>query len=247
MSAITLNGIPKFLIFSVLCAGYVAADVTSLYIPGFDPQPVTANELGAGSDGYTTYVIAPGVTSGTLDDYGFYGPATLVVGASAAAVTYIDPDLGISVEENCQISGGLAVCNDVVAAPSSDGVDGYTMTATITETVAPFPIQIGGATSINPSPTSDSFASAETATASAIFTSVYSDLPSSTGSSDGQAGSGSGSMTTSFVSSPTGGASGSNSGSSTAPKSTSGAPKLVSFSFLSLFIAGSTAIYVFFG
>lgn len=51
-----------------------ATALTSLYIPGFDPQPVTADELGVGSDGQTTWLIAPGVSSGTLDDSGFYGP-----------------------------------------------------------------------------------------------------------------------------------------------------------------------------
>ncbi len=52
---------------------------TSLYIPGFDPQPVTANELGVGADGETTWLIAPGVTSGSFEDSGFFGPGNSLI------------------------------------------------------------------------------------------------------------------------------------------------------------------------
>lgn len=66
-----------------------AAAITSLYIPGFDPQPVTANELGVGSDGLTTWLIAPGVSSGTLDDSGFFGPGMLIVKEIRSAWTIL--------------------------------------------------------------------------------------------------------------------------------------------------------------
>lgn len=49
--------------------------VTTVFIPGFDPQPVTANLIGS-QGGVATYVIAPGVSSGGLDDYGFDGPGS---------------------------------------------------------------------------------------------------------------------------------------------------------------------------
>ncbi len=45
-----------------------------MYIPGFDPQPVAANELGVGADGETTWLLAPGVSSGTLDGPDIFGP-----------------------------------------------------------------------------------------------------------------------------------------------------------------------------
>lgn len=46
---------------------------TSLYIPGFDPQAISVSELGVGSDGETTWLLAPGASSGTLD-VGLPGP-----------------------------------------------------------------------------------------------------------------------------------------------------------------------------
>ena len=46
---------------------------TSLFIPGFDAQPVSANIIGVGSDGRTTWELKPGVTSGSFDDSGFAG------------------------------------------------------------------------------------------------------------------------------------------------------------------------------
>lgn len=64
------------LLLRVVLTVYVQVGVaaqTSLYIPGFDPQPVSANVLGVGSDGRTTWQIQPGQPSGTLSDVGFIG------------------------------------------------------------------------------------------------------------------------------------------------------------------------------
>lgn len=47
---------------------------TTLYIPGADPQPITASVLGVGSGGETTWLLGPGVSSGTLEDIGIPGP-----------------------------------------------------------------------------------------------------------------------------------------------------------------------------
>jgi len=40
---------------------------SSLYIPGFDPQPINVQPIGVGSDGRTTYVLGPGVATNTDD------------------------------------------------------------------------------------------------------------------------------------------------------------------------------------
>jgi len=112
---------------------------TSLYIPGFDPQPVTANELGVGADGATTWLIAPGQPSGTLSDLGFYGPATLVLGPSGANLVYNAPELDVYMSEQCTFDGGLAVCSDLFIQT------GFTTMDTVeTETVQPFAVQTGG-------------------------------------------------------------------------------------------------------
>lgn len=42
---------------------------TSLYIPGFDPQPLSVDVIGA-ADGVTTYQIAVGTPGDTLDGFG---------------------------------------------------------------------------------------------------------------------------------------------------------------------------------
>jgi len=145
------------LVLSAIIYAHHAAALTSLYIPGFDPQPVTANLLGS-QNGVTSYIIAPGVSSAGMDESGFDGPATLVVGPSTAAVTYIDEDDGVALYENCNIQDGVAVCEDVVVAMGSGGL---TMTQTTTETADPFAVQGGAAAtgaaaiSTSPVPTGD--------------------------------------------------------------------------------------------
>lgn len=130
---------------------------TSLYIPGFDPQPVSASQLGIGADGRTTWELKPGVTSGTFDEIGFIGTgmfklqglpmkyififilATLVEGPNDAHLVYSDAAASFVVEENCSINGGVAVCSIVIASGTS------TETALETESVIPFEVQGGGA------------------------------------------------------------------------------------------------------
>ena len=152
-----------------------ASAASALFIPGFDPQPITANLIGS-QDSVTTYVIAPGVSSAGLDDAGIMGPgmsshhlhhsriltsmiiATLIVGPSTAAVTYIDENLGIALYENCNVADGVAVCEDVVIEMGSGGM---TMTDTVTQPVESFAIQGGGvatgadAITTSPVPTGD--------------------------------------------------------------------------------------------
>ncbi|KAJ3478103.1 hypothetical protein NLI96_g9988 [Meripilus lineatus] len=123
---------------SALLLGYVHAQ-TSLYIPGFDPQPVSASQLGIGADGRTTWELKPGVTSGTFDEIGFIGTATLVEGPNDAHLVYSDAAASFVVEENCSINGGVAVCSIVIASGTS------TETALETESVIPFEVQGGGA------------------------------------------------------------------------------------------------------
>lgn len=122
---------------------------TSLYIPGFDPQPVTANVLGVGADGLTTWLIAPGVTSGSFDDYGFYGPATLVEGASQANVIYDDPTFQVSLTEDCELHGSLAVCTVAGAM----GADSSPLATIVTEIIDSFEIQGGSTISGDATPT----------------------------------------------------------------------------------------------
>ena len=126
--------------------------------------------------------------------------ATLVVGASTAAVTYVDETLGMAVYENCNIANGQAVCEDVAIMM---GPQGRTMTDTFTESVVPFTVQGGGSASIQTSPVATNFAT-WTGTP-AIYDSTYTTfpgetLPTATGSASDT---GSGSKTSSSASGPT--------------------------------------------
>ena len=47
--------------------------LTSLYIPGFDPQPLSAVPLGVDAEGKTTYEIRPGSLTGTFSESPFFG------------------------------------------------------------------------------------------------------------------------------------------------------------------------------
>jgi len=108
----------------------------SLYIPGFDPQPVTASVLGVAADGsHTTWGIAPGQPSGTLSDVGFNGPATLIEGPNDAEIIVSDQDEYVSA--SCGIANGLANCIAVATA------QGIISTETFQETASPFAVQVG--------------------------------------------------------------------------------------------------------
>ena len=64
--------------------------------------------------------------------------ATFIAGASTAALNYVDPSLGVSINENCGISDGFAACNVAVAYSG-----GPTITTVVTEPVESFAIQGG--------------------------------------------------------------------------------------------------------
>ncbi|PPQ91415.1 hypothetical protein CVT25_014303 [Psilocybe cyanescens] len=111
--------------------------ITSLYVPGFDPQPLSANVIGVGSDGRTTWALHKGQpdatdTSSYVD---FIGTATLVQGPNDIFLTYANPPAQLTLGEECTFSEStLAICT-IVAQGS---------TATQTEVVSYLPIQGGG-------------------------------------------------------------------------------------------------------
>ncbi|KAF9479268.1 hypothetical protein BDN70DRAFT_784243, partial [Pholiota conissans] len=111
--------------------------VTSLYIPGFDPQPVSADVIGVDGAGRTTWAIHRGSATGTdtgLDN--FLGTATLVEGAQDASLTYANADAQFTIGMQCTFSEStLAVCT----------IEAQGSTATQTEFISRQPIQ-GGAT-----------------------------------------------------------------------------------------------------
>ncbi|KIJ29325.1 hypothetical protein M422DRAFT_269277 [Sphaerobolus stellatus SS14] len=111
-----------------------AQQATTLYIPGFDPQPVNIEILGTGSDGLTTYQVeAPSqgadgqVLTFTLAEGASTAAYTAVMSAADASQTEID-----TLEASCDIANGEAVCNDALVAV----VNGATSTSVDVETEA---------------------------------------------------------------------------------------------------------------
>ncbi|KAF9053127.1 hypothetical protein BJ165DRAFT_1400467 [Panaeolus papilionaceus] len=57
----TLRTLSRLLVVLTLCCATARSQTsTSLYIPGFDPQPVSANVAGIGADGATTWILHQG-------------------------------------------------------------------------------------------------------------------------------------------------------------------------------------------
>ena len=119
---------------STLFSACALAAEVSLYVPGFDPQPLTAVRAGV-EDGQTTWLLAAGVASGDLDDSGLIGTATLVQGANRASLTYVPPDGSFTMGIDCTLDNGAAVCV---------GAEG-TNVATVTEVPTPFAVQVADA------------------------------------------------------------------------------------------------------
>ncbi|KIM48644.1 hypothetical protein M413DRAFT_82803 [Hebeloma cylindrosporum] len=127
--------------------GAQAQRSTSLYIPGFDPQPVSADVIGVGSDGRTTWALHKGKPDPTdTSSYpDFVGTATLVEGPDDAFMTYANSAAQFTIGAGCTFSEStLAICT--LVAQSS--------TATQTEHISRLAIQGGATVSRNPSPTS---------------------------------------------------------------------------------------------
>ncbi|CDO73653.1 hypothetical protein BN946_scf185014.g123 [Trametes cinnabarina] len=122
-------------LFAMLQASLVLAQ-TSLYIPGFDPQPITADVEGVDAQGRTTWRLGPGVTSGTYEDpAGIEGSATLVADATEAHFIWANTELSMTLSEDCSISGSTAVCSGFA------DVEGTGQSLFATETVSPFEVQ----------------------------------------------------------------------------------------------------------
>jgi len=122
------------IIFSFVA--FCSADM-SVYIPDFDPQPISVNILGVGSDGRTTYEVLPGEPTGTWvgQDPAFVGTATLVEGPNDAVLNYDYPPMQISVVDSCNIVNGVATCT----------IDVMTTTVYDVEIATPILVQGGSA------------------------------------------------------------------------------------------------------
>ncbi|KAI0262043.1 hypothetical protein BC834DRAFT_892776 [Gloeopeniophorella convolvens] len=181
----------------------VRAD-TSLFIPGFDPQPLSVGNLGTDGQGRTTWEIVPGSLTGTFDEPAFIGTATLVEGPNDAHLNWINNELSVTLDIQCGIAGGLAACT---------GNQGYEVTPLVfpTAPLGPFIVQGGGPVSAPPaapssspspppspgsaapssSPTSSSTSSSASSSSSGFVTSsIPTPAPTPTAGSSSNAGSG---------------------------------------------------------
>jgi len=152
----------------------VVAQSTSLFIPGFDPQPISADVVGVDAGGSTTWALQPGSVTAD-EDQSFEGTVTLVEGADGAQLTYADDALSLTLGYDCTFSSGVALC--------SGAADGTAFTET--ETVSSFAVALGTASAPASATNSDSSSQASSASsqASAKSGSGSSAAPSQTGSS----------------------------------------------------------------
>jgi len=139
---------------SYFSAGIILASLSqstlaavTLIVPGFDPQPLSAVELGVDSTGHTTWEILPGVATASDDEVDFIGTAILVEGPNDAHL--YDPDLpaddsgaAVTLDITCAIANGVADCT---------GNQGYETTPMPLGTQGPIEVQGAAAAAATPS------------------------------------------------------------------------------------------------
>ncbi|KDR73690.1 hypothetical protein GALMADRAFT_142148 [Galerina marginata CBS 339.88] len=155
---------PLLITLALAVIGARSQLTTSLYIPGFDPQPISADLIGVGSDGRTTWVLQQGRVAATdTSSYAdFFGTATLVEGPNDASLTYANSRAHFTVGERCTfLDSKFAVCT-IVAQGN---------TATQTELLSQVSVQLGGS-STEMALSGSSTSSIITGTASASSTDV---------------------------------------------------------------------------
>ncbi|KAH9852725.1 hypothetical protein C2E23DRAFT_859723 [Lenzites betulinus] len=194
--------------FGALATGAVlqaalAAAQTSLYIPGFDPQPITADIEGVDAQGRTTWRLGPAGPSGVLEQPGgLVGSATLVADATEAHLVYaLTGDVPVSLREDCVIADGIAACSGVAS------MAGTANSIFITETASPFEVE-GAAASVTasasdsgPQPTASDSATQPTASGASATSGSGSSTPTAgSGLSSGPSATASGSGTASGAS-----------------------------------------------
>ncbi|KAK7040854.1 hypothetical protein VNI00_009450 [Paramarasmius palmivorus] len=125
---------------------------TSLYLPGWDEQALSADILGVDDKGRTTWQIQRGASTAADDDEsGFRGTFTLVEGSDYVSYTVEDPQLSVGFGYDCSLSGDIAACSAVVEG----------QTVTVTESISRFLVQ-GGSTIAGVTPTAGGSASVPT-------------------------------------------------------------------------------------
>ncbi|CCM06175.1 uncharacterized protein FIBRA_08417 [Fibroporia radiculosa] len=135
----------KILTTAVLFARYVTASS-----PYFDTSGYDVQTLGVGADGATTYIFSPDTSSTLLpagEEFGFGGPATVVIGASTLGITYIATINSIAYMENCGITNGVGVCTDILEY-GTPGAMFLTTTGFFTQTFSTSPVQGGAPTAV---------------------------------------------------------------------------------------------------
>jgi len=133
---------PEAIFVALLLFLSLAVADTSLYIPGFDEQPVSVSNIGVDSDGRTTWQIQPGKPTGTVPPAPFPLTVTMVQGPSDAVVHASLPQFEISL--SCALSSSMANC----IGDLEQG--GQTITTSLRETMKPFLVQGGGGTGPSP-------------------------------------------------------------------------------------------------
>ncbi|KAF9014123.1 hypothetical protein BDQ17DRAFT_1342118 [Cyathus striatus] len=142
---------------------------TSLYVPGFEPQPVSADNIGVGSDGRTTWVIHEGEATDTSSYSYFVGTVyhwTEVSFSQSLAICTAEMD------------GSTAVYTEVTEVaslvPIQTGLTNYTFSAT---SLSSSSLSTSGTTRTLPSPSAPANSSvplkASNLVIAATFTTIF--------------------------------------------------------------------------
>ncbi|QKX54091.1 uncharacterized protein TRUGW13939_01174 [Talaromyces rugulosus] len=163
---------------------------TTLFIPGFDQQPLVASIAGSDSTA-TTYAIkcAPGTSS---DECGAGAGFTLIEGPKTAHMEMIDGDASIfSLAENCVLKGtSTAICTNTAAGSEANFPGTSTLTYANEDLASAMIVVTVTAGDVNTAPASTAAsATAPTATATAASTSTAAGTGSDTTTATGTIGS----------------------------------------------------------
>ncbi|KAH9916296.1 uncharacterized protein BXZ73DRAFT_105923 [Epithele typhae] len=122
----------------VLLSAVAKAAEASLFIPAADPFALAVQNVGTDAEGHTTWALAAGVASDTLETPPYAFSATMVAGPTDIHLVENVPDIPDAFAlEDCAVASALAACTILYSASGSVTTAGFT-----TVTVSSFPVQL---------------------------------------------------------------------------------------------------------
>ncbi|PFH48992.1 hypothetical protein AMATHDRAFT_49079 [Amanita thiersii Skay4041] len=165
----TLTFITTFALFAKLPVTSAQSE-TTLRLPGFDPQPLSANFLSTDSQGMTIWELKGSDIPGTV---------TLVEGPGYVSLGVVDP--AFTLNEACGVTGDIAVCTVTANGEVHTGTDIHATPITVLLGTPP-PSATAGAASVTATPGPSSSGQAPSTSTTPTGSSVSASVPSTTAS-----------------------------------------------------------------